>query len=321
MSKNRLNAAEEKRKRRGRLPHVRRDHKARLITLEQGGLAMAAPVPQIPGAVIGQGWRPDIDGSGAVGPADLLYVIAHWGQPDGFGGTYAVQHLLLIISVWESETQPGGANIPPMIDLPAMNVIRQTIDSEGNCITRNNGGHCTITLDHATLHSRSGYCIYADQSDYTKIGDSKLTADGYYVLRGTHPRMEIDRSTFTAPHHSFRPYGWRQGWSKGSTYNVEYMRFGGGAANEWTSPIDTGGTPENPIVYEGDRIAATMQCTFYDATHDFTFVDVDFAGTRKLFIDLGAKGLKFIRPRNLPTVDAKGASLAQLASRGISIQN
>lgn len=313
--------AEEKRRNRGSVPRINphRRKKDRLIVIEQGGIAMAPPQPQLPGAMIGQGWKPDVDGSGAVGTSDMLHVIAHWGQPDGFGGTYAVQHVLAIITAWEVDTAPGGANMAPLVDQPQMSVINRTIDCEGNCITRNNGGHCTINLDHAVLHSRSGYCVYADTSDLTRIHASNLTADGYYVLRGTHTVIEATASNFKAANHSFRPYAWRGGFVRDCNFDVEYIRIGGGAANEWENPIDTGGTPDDPIEWTGGRISATAQVTFYNKTHDFIFTDVDFGGTRKLFIDLGAKGLKFIRPRNLPTVDTKGQSTAQLAARGISI--
>lgn len=304
---------------RGRVPTLRRDHKRGTITTEQDGRTRKTLIA-IPDTFIGLGWKPDADGSGVVGVGDLVWVETHWGQPDGFGGTVAVNHLLAVITNWEvtATNEPGGTMIAPLVDRPVMNVIGESIESEGNCITRNNGGHCTIELDDASLVSRSGYCIYADSSDYTRIkNNSRLEAKNYYVLRGTHTRMEIDDSKFIAPHHSFRPYAWKRGWSRNSVYMVEYMRLGGGAANEWENPVDTGGTPDAPIRFEGDKIQASMQVTFYSATHDFEFIDCDFAGTRKLFIDSGAKGLKFIRPKNMPPVDTKGATASQLAARNI----
>lgn len=314
--------AEEKRRTRGQVPRLRRSKRpgggTGMIFVEQAGVAMAPPVQQLPGAMIGQGWHPDVDGSGTVGTSDVLYVIAHWGQPDGFGGTYAVQHILAIITAWEVETtEPGGANMPPLVDQPTMSVINRTIDCEGNCITRNNGGHCTINVDHAVLHSRSGYCMYADTSDLTRVHASNLTADGYYVLRGTHTVIEATASNFKAPNHSFRPYAWRGGFVRDCNFDVEYARIGGGAANEWENPIDTGGTPDDPIEWTGGRISATMQVTLYSATHDMIFDGVDWQGTRKIFIDTGARRIVFRNSKNFPPVDTKGQSQAQLQLRGV----
>lgn len=308
-----------KRANRGPHPRIIRDHKAKTITLMQRGVTLAGPLAYVPDSFIGSGWTPDIDHSGAVDVTDLLWCVTNWGGDDGHGGTVGIAHLLAIITAWEVDTPPTGELdlVQPMVDLPAMNLIRQGIHSEGNCITRNNGGTCTIRVDHGECVSQSGYGVYADGSSFTRFDHARIESKNYYCLRGSHRRLESNDSTFVSPHHSFRIYNWIQGYSLRDTFNVEYLRLGGGGANEWVDPINTGGTPELPIRFEGGHIAATAQVTFYSATHDFEFIDVDFAGTRKLFIDSGAKGLKFIRPKNMPPVDTKGATPSQLAARNI----
>lgn len=256
-----------------------------------------------------------------VDTAELLDLIAKWGW---IVDSPMVAHAPPAMPEPEPPpvTQPPSTTlpeVPPMVDLAAMVVIGKAIHSIGNCITRNNGGLCTITVDQSVLQSQSGYGIYADTSTFTKVNASHIESVNYYCLRGHHIRLESTGSMWISPNHSFRIYGWRQGYSQRDTFNVEYLRLGGGGSDEWTNEIDTGGTPAAPIVFSDGRILATKQVTIYDATHDITFRNMDFAGTGKIFIDLGATNIRFENCRNMPTVDVKGQSSAQLAARGIVI--
>lgn len=255
-----------------------------------------------------------------VDAAELLDVIGKWGW---IVDSPMVAHAPPAVVEPPPATQPPTTTlpeVPPMVDLAAMVVIGKAIHSIGNCITRNNGGNCTITVDQSVLQSQSGYGIYADTSTFTKVSASHVESVNYYCLRGHHIRFESTGSMWISPMHSFRIYGWRQGYSDRDTFNVEYLRLGGGGSDEWTNEIDTGGTPAAPIVFSGGRIHATKQVTIYDATHDITFRNMDFAGTGKIFIDLGATNIRFENCRNMPTIDVKGQSALQLAARGIVIQ-
>lgn len=183
----------------------------------------------------------------------------------------------------------------------------------GDCVLGNNGNRITIALANSELKTDSGYCIYAAPSTKTVLNNVKATSTAYYVLRGIHEQYESQDSTLIAGH-SWRVYGCNGGFSKRDTYDVGQLRCGGGAADEWNSE-----QPFANFVFEDDRIQARQQVTIYDATHDVVFRRCDFAGTGKIFIDLGAKNIRFEQCVNLPVIDVKGQTQSQLAARGIVI--
>jgi len=310
-------AAEAKRRNRGRKPRIIRS--ADTIAVVQGREELGS-MANVPNSVIGVGWYPDIDGSGVVDTSDLLWVIGKWGQDDGYGGLVGTAHLLAVISAWEaSEPDPiGGDLIAPLVDQPAMNVLNASIHAEANCITRNNGGQCVINCDDFELISQNGYGIYADSSTRTILNKGVVESKHYYAIRGRHIDLRADDVTFRCPEHSVRLYGWREGYMRNCVIEGEYFRAGGGAADEWVNPMDTGGTPEAPIVVEGGRLSLTKQLTIYNATHDMVFAPASWQGTTKIFIDTGAKNITIGGP-NKPYIDTKGQSAVQLAARGIKI--
>lgn len=181
----------------------------------------------------------------------------------------------------------------------------------GDCIMSNNGVQVTIKLVHAILTSNGGYGIYAAPSTLTQLSDVSI-ATPYYAIRGQHTRYESDHCRIQGGH-SWRVYNCTGGFSVDDEYTVGQLRCGGGAANEWDNPQQFAN-----FRFERCRIRAQQQVTIYNATHDVDFIDCDFSGTGKIFIDLGAKNIRFTRCVNLPVIDTKGQTAAQLQQRGIA---
>lgn len=191
-----------------------------------------------------------------------------------------------------------------------------------------NNRWCPLIEISDSLIEADAYAAWL-QTAYAKFMRTTFRSRGYYSVRGQATRYESSDCTYQGQH-SWRMYNVRGGWCKRDVFDDESIRVGGGSANEWDGELPFGGTSEEPFLYERCIFKASVQMTIYDMDRWITYDTCDWTQCRKVRLELGARDIRFIDPhRHLSLteqpgkcwLDAKGQSAAQLAARGILIQN